>query len=353
MEFTRIKNNPTRQIRRLPRKGKIRLGIKQVSRKSGNEYPVETNFFVCPPDVQAVFGEEPKALQIMFPTDDELKVFRQYYASYGSNQKLKCQGDGEKAQRRVDGKLIEMACPGPETCDFANEKDEKGKKKNPCAARFDLLFVIPDVAIGAVYQISSQSINSDIDIRSGIDMTRATFGRICWVPMELSRYETKIADPETGKMNTHWPLKLIPIGNIKQVNHARQKTDLILDIQQVYELPEPVHEGEDDTPTRYVDETDEEKTGRPPQIETTATEVKEPAPAESRGLTNQAPTTGSFTFAQLKEFISKPKSSELLENVWLDNLESLNALKNKEKIELKSLYETRIKQLREMENATP
>jgi hypothetical protein len=55
--FTRIKDLSDK--RRLPRLGKIRLGIKCKSVSTGNEYPKEVEYFVCPPEVQKVYGEKP------------------------------------------------------------------------------------------------------------------------------------------------------------------------------------------------------------------------------------------------------------------------------------------------------
>ena len=57
-------------IRRLPRLGKIRLGIKETSSKTGNEYPKSVDYFVCPLEVQAVYGEKPRMLDIVFPAED-------------------------------------------------------------------------------------------------------------------------------------------------------------------------------------------------------------------------------------------------------------------------------------------
>jgi Recombination directionality factor-like len=97
MRFTKIigQDNPRNQ-KRLPRLGKIRLGIKI---KSGAvEYPRETNYFVCPPEIQAVYGGEPKILPVMIPVEDEGLFLRQYYALYGSNQRLKCHGDGRTCE---------------------------------------------------------------------------------------------------------------------------------------------------------------------------------------------------------------------------------------------------------------
>jgi len=57
--------------RRLPRIGKIRLGVKKKSPRTGAEYPVATDYFVCPTEVQAVYGEKPKRLDVIIPLEDE------------------------------------------------------------------------------------------------------------------------------------------------------------------------------------------------------------------------------------------------------------------------------------------
>lgn len=58
---------------RIPRLGKVRLGEKVERGKT--EYPRPTDYFVCPIEVRAVYGEKPKTLQIAFHSDniDELK----------------------------------------------------------------------------------------------------------------------------------------------------------------------------------------------------------------------------------------------------------------------------------------
>ena len=55
-------------IRRLPRLGKIRLGIKKEGQKG--PYPSATDYFVCPDEVKTVHGDAPRELPVMFPSDD-------------------------------------------------------------------------------------------------------------------------------------------------------------------------------------------------------------------------------------------------------------------------------------------
>ena len=291
-QFTRIKTeNSPRSIIRLPRLGKIRLGIKKTA-QSGKEYPAEVDYFVVPDEVKAKFGDRPKSLPVMIAVEDEDKFLRQYYACYGSNQKIKCQGDGELAARRDDkGKITEMACPSPESCDFA--------KQFKCHARIDIMLVLPDVNMGGCYQLSSGSVNTDIDLRSGLEMARYLFGRIAWVPMSLKREERKIPDPETGKMQTHWPVSLYPLATVAEVNQIRQDSNRILERAAQFSLPEPVIEGEF---------------------------TREP---EGDGVDNGGdPIDG---VAAMVEMIQRATSEQEIERLFKSNRDGINALSNKDK----------------------
>jgi len=71
-EVVTVKNISDKRY--MPRKGKIRLGVK-VKNQNGKEYPKETDYFVCPPEVTDVFGDKPKKLEIMLPLNDISKIF--------------------------------------------------------------------------------------------------------------------------------------------------------------------------------------------------------------------------------------------------------------------------------------
>src|SRR4030043_166312 len=115
------------EVIRLPRLGKIRLGIKRET-DDGVPYPSPTDYFVCPDEVKKVFGEKPKELRIMFPTDDESQRASQYLRCYSATGNIICRGDGETALARVEtandrsnskgetvSKLLEMPC-NPDRC---------------------------------------------------------------------------------------------------------------------------------------------------------------------------------------------------------------------------------------------
>ena len=102
-----IKNLSER--RRLPRIGKIRLGVK-LRNTQGVEYPHAENHFVCPAGtdpgaglVQAVYGDAPTELDIVFPSDKMDMVARQEYKYYIRTRKNPiCRGNGEVAFQLTD-----------------------------------------------------------------------------------------------------------------------------------------------------------------------------------------------------------------------------------------------------------
>ena len=170
--FTTIKGLSER--RGLPRLGKVRLGIKVKHKQSGNEYPKETDYFVCPEEVRAIYGEQPKELDIMLPINELDVIFPTAYKFYGQSRGLKCTGDGEVAfEIDEEGNSHQKECP----C----EKLENKK----CKQRADLLVMLPKVSVGGVYQIGTSSYHSIVDINSSLDYVEALIGRFAMMPLKL------------------------------------------------------------------------------------------------------------------------------------------------------------------------
>ncbi len=183
---------------RIPRLGKIRLGIKVKGEKS--EYPKSTDYFVCPEEVKAVYGEKPKRLSIAFHSDDIEEVFPQYYKRYGKSTGLVCKGDGEIANAmNADIKEFEeIECIGTE-CEFY--------KKDQCKRIGNLHFIILGVNRFGVYQLDTSSINSILNINGGIEYAKQlTNGRLKLVPFILEVIPQEVS-PD-GKKKTVWVLRL-------------------------------------------------------------------------------------------------------------------------------------------------
>ena len=281
-QFTRIEGLSSR--RRLPRLGKIRLGVKAVSKKTGREYPKETEYFVVPPEVEKVYGKKPTALDIMFPINDPEIVFPQAYKFYGSSKGLKCIGNGRNAHRaNDDGTFAEIECP----C----EKLESGE----CGQRASLMVMLPKVNLGGIYQIDIGSYHSIVDINSGIDYIKALLKealgveRFALIPLVLKR-EPKETHHD-NKKQIHHTLQLNCNLTIDQLNQIKSDARILnpepLALPAVEEINPKFDEG-------AVVIIDEEDNGKPPE------EKQEPT-TQQTGELEQKPAKTKATKSGAKE----------------------------------------------------
>jgi len=191
-KFTSIKD--FKRVAYLPRLGKIRLGVKVVSKNTGKQYPKEVDYFVVPPEVAKVYGDKPKVLDVMFPSEDPAQVIPYCYKRYGSNNRLMCKGDGETAIwfNPETNQMEERKCP----C----EALEEGK----CDKRGHLMVILPRVSFGGVYQIdtgSGMNINRVLD---AMEYWKTMVGRCKCILLTLERVPEKVGNPENGTMQTHY-----------------------------------------------------------------------------------------------------------------------------------------------------
>ena len=128
-------------IIRLPRLGKIHLGIKREV--DGKTYPEPTDYFVCPEEVIKVFGEKPRKLRIMFPTNDPTQWVNVYFRRYSKSRRLVCLGNGITAldmvnSRTGDTELREKQCRPATCCAY---------QQGICHKVMNLQFLLPECPI--------------------------------------------------------------------------------------------------------------------------------------------------------------------------------------------------------------
>ena len=175
------------EVRRLPRLGRIRTGVK-VTNAKGTEYPQAVDYFVVPQEVQEVYGEKPKSLRIYFPVEDPEIFASQFYRAYSASRGLICKGDGAAAYRLCDinndsfptpdskeTALKEVACEGKD-CEFYGKK---------CTEVMNLQFLLPDVPGLGVWQLDTGSINAIKNVNSTLELIRSIIGRVAMVPLDL------------------------------------------------------------------------------------------------------------------------------------------------------------------------
>ena len=243
------------QARRMPRLGKIRLGIKKKT-KTGKEYPAEVDYFILDPVVQnederqkmidefhALYGDQPKSIEIMFPVGDPAIYFPQDLKRYGSGSSLKCKGDGETAtcaseEFAKDLKIIGKSDMGTPIVECKHEECPYYKSRQ-CSETGVLNVLLPKLPGAGVWQIVTGSKNSIININSGIDSVTALCGRAHMIPLKLERVPTETI--HEGKKSKHYILQI----NMNFRLSDLQKQAMIDPTKIAMELPPPEAEKED------------------------------------------------------------------------------------------------------------
>ncbi|MDP2661811.1 MAG: hypothetical protein Q8R28_13870, partial [Dehalococcoidia bacterium] len=197
---------------RIPRLGKIHLGIKAVN-AAGKEYPKAVDYFVCAdPRFQAVYPGEPRELAVLFPTDKPEEFASQYYRSYSRSRGLVCKGDGVKANRMIDADTglldtpdpsakniawVDLQCPGRECAYYQDYA---------CREVMNLQFLLPDVVGLGVWQLDTSSINSIINVNSALALLRSVVGHVNMVPLSLAVIPLEVT--ADGRKKKVWVLDL-------------------------------------------------------------------------------------------------------------------------------------------------
>jgi len=175
--------------------GSIRLGMK-TQNQNGVEYPTKLDYYRFDPLDEALmerwqlrYGEKPRTIMVVFPSDDLNEVFPCFYKCYGASKGLLCKGDGERAERKQNPEKSnspwdEVECPGPESCDYAMKRGNKGKPG--CKQIGTLRFYLPDLPTLDIFQINTTSINSIKNLTYTLHQVKGIMGRLMGYELPLS-----------------------------------------------------------------------------------------------------------------------------------------------------------------------
>ena len=207
--------------RRLPRLGKIHLGIKVDGPKG--QYPQPVDYFVCPEAIQEVYGEKPNALEITFVSDDLEACASQWYRAYKQTTGLVCKGNGYTADALLDtdklkkagGEITAAVWAGSTSKHVVRQPIDcpgEGFDGNPpcplyaakgCKRLMMLQFVVVGVGGIGVWQIDTSSINSIQNVNGFLEMLKAlTNGRVAGIPLTLRLVPHEVA-PDGHKKTVH------------------------------------------------------------------------------------------------------------------------------------------------------
>lgn len=219
---------------RLPRLGKVRLGITQKTPKG--ERPVNVEHFVVPPEVADITGPNPTELKILFPVDDRQDIFPCALKRYGKGRGLKCSGDGVTAQEALPGGGFgDRKCPCEKFKGEGRTKytDENGKEQwCDCLQTGTLNCILHEVSIAGIYQIVTHSTNSIIDINSAIQYIRTILFEAHGIESIRGVYLRLVREPTDtfggGRHSVHYTLKLYPDFDLRGVPRLSDNRNLMI-----------------------------------------------------------------------------------------------------------------------------
>jgi len=212
------------EIVRLPRLGKIRLGTREEM-DDGSVYPVPTDHFICPDEVKKVFGEKPKELRIMFPTEDSEQWASQHLRCYSETGNLLCRGNGETALAKVQTLVGESGSAGETTSKLMEIPCSPFRcpcyKQGYCCRVMNLQFLLPDCPGFGVYQLNTSSFHSRSKINSFLELMRGTCQRLSMIPLWLKLVEQDVQPEGIDKiayvLNLASPYSLPEIQRFAQI----------------------------------------------------------------------------------------------------------------------------------------
>ena len=240
------------EIRRLPRLGKIRLGIKKSKQgpKGLVEYPTEVDYFILDPQTPSElenqklkdefakrYGEQPKQIPIMLPIGDTNVVFPQFYKRYDKSQLVRCKGDG-----------VEAVCTSKEFAvglDITGENEQGLPKvkclgtncpyyqKKWCNEVATLQVLLPEMPGAGVWQITTGSFHSIVNLNSCLDYVRVMAGRFHMIPLKIERRPQVVGQGTEAR--THYILHINMAISLAEL----QKCANIDPTRIMLDLPEP------------------------------------------------------------------------------------------------------------------
>lgn len=223
-------------ILELPEIGRLHIGKKQAG-QNGREYPVSVDYFIPSGKYAGMFtqalGERPSTIQVVFPSDDAVKVCNERYEYRDDKGALVARGDGRLFEI-WDGKKY-----APYSTDEYPDIMEQITERNPTKRGADnwdivltLRFIVPAVrGIVGVWQFSTKGRASSVkNIRESFDGVQIMRGTVCNTVFDLSVQFAKSNKP--GVSSRYPVVSLVAndnrIAEIKQAMAPEQNLGLLL-----------------------------------------------------------------------------------------------------------------------------
>lgn len=201
---------------RLPRVGKLRLGIKKQSSKGNSmvEYPSAVDYFVVNEDAATsrqaaesfheVYGDQPRELEVTLPAANLGDVLEGAWRSYGTGGLLKRRCEGPGGNCVVRAKDGGGWVPGPCACQA--EGLDPADKRNHCQERFTLTVMLMQVKGVGVWQVDTGSRMAAEGLASSLRMIESFRGHLQGAHASLRVVPRQVSPGGVAK--TVWILEL-------------------------------------------------------------------------------------------------------------------------------------------------
>lgn len=281
---------------RIPRAGKIHLGIKVPYTKNGEqkERPKEVDYFVCPPEVQKEFGEKPTELKIALPSNEISQIIPYAFKRYKQEAGLVCKGNGTIAYEIKKGEkeagFEEIVCPGKD-CPYY----PKDCKLSAC-----LYVILPHVDTFRSYQIDTNSWNSIVNIINCLRRIQSQYQRLMNLhhPVTLEPILRLVRLPQkthgSGSKETHYTMSIyadMPLKLLREIRDGLSNPNLL-------DAPRPTQRKPGETPEEFkarVQEEIDDMFPSPPTAKTVEAEVVDESAGEAEPPKEPAPETKTPT----------------------------------------------------------
>jgi len=164
------------------------------------KHPKEGDWFLVPPEIEAITGPKPKRLEVILASDVDSENYDESYRRY-TGKVARCvgrDGVGRELVNINDKKRVEKKCP----CSCYDGKE--------CQIVGALNVIIPNVSLTGVYTIYSHGKNTRAVMQRAMPIIRQRYGRVEGVPLVLSR--VPIMTGGSGQRRRLWIINVAPAG---------------------------------------------------------------------------------------------------------------------------------------------
>lgn len=220
-----VRPEESESILELPEIGRLHIGKKERSERTGKEYPVSVDYFIPSGKYAGLFsqalGEKPQTIQVIFPDDDASKVCNERYEYRDDKGALVARGDGQIFEV-WNGKIYAPFSikDYPNIMELIAEKNPTKRGADNWDVVLTMRFIIPAVrGVVGVWQFSTKGKASSVkNIRNSFDGVQMMFGTVMQTVFDLSVQFAKSNKPGDS---SRYPVVSL-IANSNRIDEVRQ-----------------------------------------------------------------------------------------------------------------------------------